>query len=668
MASAVVMQMLHSVNGLGRPWFDGAVESGLYTAAECIAVGICVARVFAKRRDRGAWLLITLGLLTWTAGDAVWTIWLDRMANPPDPSIADALYLSWYPAVYVAVVLLLRSHYRHSGAAVWLDGMVVGLTAAALGAAFILPDVLAERAGNAAADAVNLAYPLGDLLLLIFIAVGFALSGWRPGRQWALLGLGIAVSACADMIFLYQTAHGTYVAGRILDSIWPVSMALIALAAWQPAVATLARRSSRPHTVVLPAAFGMVALALLVSATLHPLTHLAVALATAALLAASARAALTYLENVRILEHQSRYAITDALTGLGNRRRLNDELDRAVSRAAHGQPSTLAFFDLNGFKRYNDTFGHGAGDALLARLGAALAVAVEGSGSAYRLGGDEFCVLLAGRFAPGDSCVAPAEAALVERGRGFAVDASRGVVVVPDEAGTAASALALADRRMYANKGRGGRSSDAQIQGVLMQLLGEREPELHSRLRDVGLLALAVGRRFDLDSEQLDELRRAAELHDVGKLAMPDEIVNKTGSLTGDELRFIQQHPIVGQRILDVAPALSQVAQLIRSTHERWDGAGYPDGLVGAGIPTGSRIIAACDAFTAMTSGRPYNAARSPRQALNELERGAGSQFDPAVVAAIREHLATHAPSGGRARSNARASSCNAQPAVSHSG
>ena len=640
LALAVAFELLHTGLGLGRPALDGVVKDGLYTAIEFVAVGLCAARVIGRREDRTAWVLITAGLLAWSGGDLLWTVWLNFLSNPPSPSVADGLYLLWYPAIYVALGLMIRSHFRHAGASAWLDGMVVGLATAAVGAAFIFPAILASSTGGSAAVAVNLAYPLGDFLLLVFISIGFTLSGWRPGRQWLLLAVGLGVAAAADMVYLYQQAKGTYVVDHLLDAAWPTAMALIALAAWQPSQGSARRSSSGDYTVLLPAAFGVLALAVLVYGTLHSITDLAIALATAAMGAAGIRAGLTYRENVHMLRRESRDAVTDALTGLRNRRRLMDDLDVAVEKGLEGADHTLAFFDLNGFKRYNDTFGHGAGDALLTRLGGALQVAVEGRGEAYRLGGDEFCVLLRGRFSTSDGLVAGAQEALTDRGSGFTVTAACGVVIVPEDASTVTSALALADKRMYTDKSSSGRSSHAQIQSVLMRLLGEREPTLQSHLREVGELTAAIGRRFELDSEQLDELRRAAELHDLGKLAIPEGILRKAGPLTDGELRFLRQHTIIGERILDVAPALRPVARLVRSSHERWDGSGYPDSLAGEAIPLGSRIIAACDAYTAMLSDRPYGAARTPKAALTELRRHAGGQFDPAVVEAIWAHMA----------------------------
>jgi response regulator RpfG family c-di-GMP phosphodiesterase len=132
---------------------------------------------------------------------------------------------------------------------------------------------------------------------------------------------------------------------------------------------------------------------------------------------------------------------------------------------------------------------------------------------------------------------------------------------------------------------------------------------------------------------------RAAELHDIGKIAIPDEILHKSGDLTSEEWMLMRKHPLIGQRVLDAAPALGEVAKLVRSTHERWDGSGYPDGLAGRDIPIGSRVILICDAYNAMTEGRPFRAARSNKQALEELASEAGTQFDPELVKAFTEKV-----------------------------
>jgi hypothetical protein len=140
---------------------------------------------------------------------------------------------------------------------------------------------------------------------------------------------------------------------------------------------------------------------------------------------------------------------------------------------------------------------------------------------------------------------------------------------------------------------------------------------------------VGIARRLEMTAEEVDEVARAAELHDVGKVGVPDAILDKPGHLDPGEWEFMRQHTILGERILNAAPALRPVARLVRSSHERWDGTGYPDRLKGAEIPRGSRIVAVCDAYEAMTTHRAYRSAFSPADALNELRCGAGTQFDP---------------------------------------
>ena len=647
MGAGVAFQTAHALLGLGGRGLDAFTKNGVYTAAELIAVGICAARVVGRRDDRWAWSLMTFGLVTWTAGDLIWTVWLNNLADPPIPSLADALYLPMYPAMYVALMLLIRSRRRHSGVAQWLDGGVVGLTLAAIGAALVLPSVLALSNGRLIEDAVNLAYPIGDLTLLAFVVVALSLSGWRPSTLWVLLGVALAIDAAGDLIYVYEAARGTYVVGGVLDTTWPAAMSLLAVAAWQSSRRQRAHPVLAPRTIAVPLIAAAFSLALLVDGALHRVTAVAVALAAGALLLTTLRASLTYVENVRMLRASAHDAITDGLSGLGNRRRLMQDLDEAVVDATGGHPTTLVFLDLNGFKRYNDTFGHAAGDSLVARLGAALRAAVEGRGGAYRLGGDEFCALLAGRLTRDHALVADVAAALTERGSAFTISACFGLAIVPDDAVTASAALRLADQRMYADKARTSDDGRPRTRDVLMQLLSERSPDLHQHVDGVGQLARELGLAFALDSEQLDELLRAAELHDIGKLALPDKLLNKHGPLSESEWEFIRQHPIIGERILNVDPALRPVARLVRSSHERWDGNGYPDGLAGSTIPLGARIIAACDAFHAITSDRCYGAAYSIAEAITELQRNAGTQFDPDVIDALCRQLSNRADATG---------------------
>jgi two-component system cell cycle response regulator len=649
--AGLALHASHAAFGLGGHALDAFTKDGVYTAVELIAVAICATRLLTRRDDRAAWALMTFGLVAWTGGDLIWTVWLDDMANPPTPSVADGLYLAMYPAMYIAMMLMIRSRIRHTTAAQWLDGLVVGLTTAAIGAALTFSTVLATSKGRFIDVAVNVAYPVGDFALLVFVVVAFTLAGWRPGRVWLLLGAGIIVSALADIIYVYQVAKGTYVAGALLDTMWPGSMSLFALAALLPAERRVAHPVVAPHTIVLALLAAGFSLALLVFSALSPVTPLAVGLAAGALIAATVRASLTYAENVRILRRSAHESVTDGLTGLGNRRRLMDDLEQVVRGADQDHPSTLVFVDLDGFKRYNDTFGHAAGDSLLARVGAALNAVLAAEGQAYRLGGDEFCVLLRGRFERDHPMLANMASALTERGIAFTVGASFGLAVLPDDATSASTALQVADQRMYADKARINRTNRAETRNVLLKLLYECTPDLLNHVNGVGELASEVARAFSLDSDQLDELLRAAELHDIGKLAMPQEILHKPGPLNDAEWQFMRQHTIIGERILNAAPAMRPVARIVRATHERWDGSGYPDRLAGPEIPLAARILAACDAYQAMTSDRCYQAARTSAYAIAELQRNAGAQFDPEVIVALCDYLTSLRPAP-RARPN----------------
>ncbi len=327
-----------------------------------------------------------------------------------------------------------------------------------------------------------------------------------------------------------------------------------------------------------------------------------------------------------------RQAHIDALTGLSNRRQLAVDVAAAFDR---DDDSLLAVFDLDGFKLYNDTFGHPAGDALLIRMATRLQEAVADRGTAYRLGGDEFCVLAAN-----DEIVNRAVDALREHGAEFSITNSHGRVRLGGQVNTPEQAMRLADERLYANKNVRSNAAQRQAHDVLLRVLREREPDLSEHVQAVARLARSIGVELGLDASALEELTCAAEMHDIGKVAIPDSLLDKPGPLNAEEWALMRQHTLLGERILLAAPSLASVAALVRSCHERWDGGGYPDGLKGVDIPLGARIVFACDAFHAMTTDRPYRTGRTTAEALIELESEAGRQFDPEIVAILMKRLA----------------------------
>jgi HD-GYP domain-containing protein (c-di-GMP phosphodiesterase class II) len=256
------------------------------------------------------------------------------------------------------------------------------------------------------------------------------------------------------------------------------------------------------------------------------------------------------------------------------------------------------------------------------------------------MGGDEFCVLAATGAAGAGDVVRRAAAALRESNETFTVTCAHGVAVVPTEAPSCADALRLADQRMYEHKVQT-TSIRRQTSDVLLRVLSERNPSLREHGSSVAELARAVAARLGLPQEEQARVGLAAELHDVGKTAIPDSILNKNGPLTDDEWEYMRRHTLIGERIILAAPSLAHVVPLVRSSHERVDGTGYPDGLAGDEIPIGSRIIFVCDAFDAMTSDRVYRARLTLHDALDELRRAAGTQFDAHVVEAFLDIVAS---------------------------
>ena len=634
-AVLVAILALHYA-GVGPAW--PAWAEHLYEALEVLAAACCLWRAVAHPKERKPWLVIGLGMVSFAAADLYYTIALQPLGDDiPYPSLADALYLGLYPCCFVGLLLLARCRAGRLPWMLWVDGLIVALGFAAVASALVYGRVLDGTGGDPLTVATNLAYPMSDILLLGLVAGLLGVFGLRGWRAWSAVICGFALLGVADTIYLWRVANGTYEVGGVLDAAWPAGMVLVGAAAWQRPRRLDARAVADRGFLPVPLIAGLCATGLLVTDHYERLDQSAVWAAAGCILAVVVRLGGTFREYAGMLRTSRHEAASDALTGLSNRRSLIAELERRLA-ADEPEPAVLALFDLDGFKAYNDAFGHPAGDLLLRRLGARLAE-IGGRDVAFRMGGDEFCILL-----PADGSadlVGRAQLALSESGEGFTVGASAGTVALPAEARTVSEALAIADRRMYAQK-RGGRTSASnQSKDVLLRAVHERSPNLGAHGGEVAELAERTARHLGLEVDMVRAVRQGAELHDIGKLAIPDTILNKPGALDDAEWGFMRRHTLVGERILAAAPALVDVARLVRASHERWDGDGYPDGLAGAEIPLGARVIAVCDAWDAMVTDRPYRRAMPREEALAELERCAGTQFDPDVVEAFRAVLAT---------------------------
>jgi two-component system, cell cycle response regulator len=553
----------------------------MHDAVFVLAGLACLADALTARRRRLPAAALGAGLLLVTVGDLIYSM-APNLDEVPVPSLSDPFWLAMYPCVYLALLVLTRERVGRTLAATRLDGIVSGFAAASLLASLTMSTAIDSTAGAPFAEQLtNLAYPTADLVLLGAIVSAIALAGWRIDRLWMLFGGAIAAFEAANLIYMLGSD----------GQIGIVADALVATGAMGLATAMVTRpRTAARHAghnargLFVPVAFGSVALGLLAVSVPLRVNGVAIGLAVTTLALVLARMLLALKENQALLGASRVEATTDSLTGLSNRRKLKADLAHAL---ADGAPHALVLLDLNGFKSYNDSYGHGAGDALLAQLGGALAAGVRGVGDAYRMGGDEFCVL-ARAPADIDALGALCAEALATRGNGFSITAAYGAVLLPEEAHDANTALVLADTRMYRQKNSSRLPAAHQSAGVLIAVLEERAPRLASHVHTVTELACATAAGLGMEGDDLDALRHAAALH-----------------------------------------------------------GGYPDGLSGNAIPIGSRVILVAAAFDAMTSERRYGRTLSTDEALGELRRCAGTQFDASVVAAFERVVTAQAASVG---------------------
>jgi diguanylate cyclase (GGDEF)-like protein len=432
-------------------FLDGWVQSGLIVVASLLTL----ARSVASRTDRAAWAMIGVGIALYAIGQIVYVVWVQYLDPLPYPSVADGFWLAFYVFPYIGLVLLVRRRVRMFHASIWLDGVVGALGAAAC-ASPALTMILRQTGGEPSAVITTLAYPVGDLLLLVLIVGIYGLLGWRPDRSWLYLGVGLVLFAAADTIYLLRVATGSYQAGTMLDPIWVVGCVVIALGALRPPTVEEPIRLEGWRVLLVPSLFTVTSLGLLVYGGISHLPNLSIGLAAAAVLCGLTRAAMTFREVQAVVDNR-REARTDELTGLGNRRRFYEALQARIDTGGASRRFAVMIIDLDRFKEVNDSLGHPVGDRLLVEVGQRLAEDMRASDVLVRLGGDEFAVLF--DSPAGESVGAVAERLLTKLQHVFAmdglllhVDASIGIAVYPDVADTADGLLQRADIAMYEAK------------------------------------------------------------------------------------------------------------------------------------------------------------------------------------------------------------------------
>ena len=512
-------------------WLNGIVDG--------LVIVLVLFRARRGGRERLAWACLGGALLCALAGSIGWYAYYQFLDPVPSPSGADLGWLGFYLVSYVAIVLLLRARVRRLLPSIWLDGLIGGLTAAALAVAFLPGAAVPPAAGTVLGIAATVAYPVADLLLLVVVVAAITILGRRADAGWWLLFAGFCIFVVTDALYAEQVADGTYVAGGALDLGWLFPRVCFALAAVVPVRRSARLQPDRVAVLAVPAVCALAVLGVLFHATTAELPPGATLLALAAGLGVIVRTALTF-RDVRAAGELRRQARTDDLTGLANRRAFNVALDRATQRLAPTGPLAVLLVDLDGFKEVNDSLGHHTGDQLLQVVAERLRLLVRSEDVLARLGGDEYALLL-------HAVSEPEAVALARRLRDrlrepvrlgavtLTADASVGVALAPTHARTAAGLLQRADLAMYCAK--------RQRTGVAVYDEGRDGEGLHR-------LEMAAQLRRGIDEGQL-------VLHYQPKLDLRRQAV------TGVEALVRWQHPTRGLLTPDAFIPLAESSGLM---------------------------------------------------------------------------------------------------------
>ena len=457
LATYVVTALLRS-SGQVYPWLDRyAVAVFGFTAA-----AVCLWRAHTHAVNRIAVTFLGLALVSWSTGELLASILSIQGAETATTSIADVFFLLFYPLTYVALTLLIQSRVGRLGRPNWLDGVVSGLGAAALCATFAFRNLEQMTSGSHLQSVVNLAYPVGDLLLFLLVIGGTVLLGAQASAGWYVAATGLVAIVGGDTANLLVSARAQGPLGGTLSMVaWPAAVYLLSLSMWTSSRPSDPLRVSRAPGFLAPGLAAIAALVILISGNVGRVTDVAVALAVVTLVAVGVRVGLSARELRRLTEERHRQANTDELTGLANRRHLAHILDAFFAEEADGDGSArrlaFLFVDLNHFKEINDSLGHPAGDELLRQLGPRLSETVGSGGTVVRLGGDELAILLLD--AGPDSAAEVAERVTAAIAAPFAlrsvetsVSASIGIALYPDDATDGAVLMWSADVAMYRAK------------------------------------------------------------------------------------------------------------------------------------------------------------------------------------------------------------------------
>jgi diguanylate cyclase (GGDEF)-like protein len=654
---AFVLGALDDSDGLAARWLPVVVA--------LTALSGCLVRVATVSEDRGAWSMFATAIGIWTLGSVFFELRVRGLDLGPSPTFSDACHVAFYPLCYLGMVQLVRRRVTRFASALWLDGLIGALAVGSVAAGIVLPPALDEAKEGLAGLVLQLVFPLGDMLLLAFVAGVMALNGWRPGRAWVVFGAAFGVLAFTHAIELSDTATGTTTTG-VINLMWPLGMTLLALAAWHQSELRPQIRLEGWSLLVAPTLFGWVTVGLVGYGNFARLGPAGLVLAGLTLVVIMVRAGLTFRENAAIareLREDVAQSSRDALTELPNHRAFHEALRRELSLARrHGRELSVVVIDIDDFRAVNQAHGHHAGDAVLSEIALRIAATLRGEDVLARTGGQEFSCLL-----PSTGGQAAWRAA--ERARQAIADTPfEGVGAVTISAGVCdltfasdeAELIRLADGALYWAKIHGRNVVYRYSPEVMDVLSAEDRAEQAERSRTlsaitalaravdakdsttqrhserVGFVAASIAGLLGWQKERRAKLHEAGLVHDVGKIGVPDSILRKTSPLTVPEADVMKTHAALGARIVQDVLSPEQALWVLHH-HERWDGRGYPQRIAEEAIPEGAQILAVADAWDAMTANRHYRSALAVEEAVAELRAGRGTQWSPRAVDALLE-------------------------------
>ena len=659
------------------PHFTQLGDDVLQTLGAAMAAGFCFLRLpgvgtLPRRTRQSAWFC-GLGIGDYLL-EQIFLSYPDFMHHPlPLPIVlTNIVSLASYPLLLLGIWLLPRKPLALSSQIrISLDATMTMVSAVTFSWYFILGPTLLKTHLTLGNRLIDVAYLLMDLLLVACVLLLGAQTEQRRSVLVLFTG-GLLVTVLADTFFSYLSLRGAFRSGTLIDICWSFGFMLIGVGVYtsqQPAPVAAATKDRLPPLwkSLLPYAV-LPAVALLVLYTEQAsgpaiLRHGVFWGAFALVYLVIGRQVLALLENRELNGHMKALATTDPLTGLCNHRAFHARLAEAAASERGSLSFAVAMLDLDNFKFFNDAYGHAAGDDVLRQVARALCESIVPGDTVGRFGGDEFALILplktVGALRQGISAgglqqgLEASLAALFFQPPGSAspipLTISLGIAVFPEEAATPTEALELADRRLRHVKTGGGSENPADqlyhdlslslsgfpMLNALVTAVDNKDRYTRRHSEDVMRYSLQIADRLRLDAETRRILEVAALLHDVGKIGVPDRVLRKPGALTDEEHRSVQQHPVMGAAIVGAVPGFEGTLETVRHHHERWDGGGYPDGLSGEATPFLARLVAVADAFSAMTTDRPYRKGMEREKALRILREGAGIQWDPECVSAL---------------------------------